>query len=175
MPPKLTAFDILQLAVLAYTTYIAYLMAAALKSAQRSFDQQRKEPTLSQALTDKLTELGAEEDQIISILSTDQQTIETLQSSLNAQKAQLGDDAPEVAAAQALIDKLRTAVTPTATPTGTTPPTTPPVTVTPTPTSTALPTGDAPPTGGTPSGTSTVTISAPSGTSTATISADSAP
>ncbi len=72
----------------------------------------RKQTTMSDDLDSKLAQLDTTVDQVIDILSTDKSDIAALQASVDALKAEQGDDSDEVAKAQTIIDKLTAAITP---------------------------------------------------------------
>ena len=78
---------------------------------------------MSQALSDKLAELGVKEDEIISILNTDSSAIAALTAANAALAKSQGDDSAQVAEVQGLIDKLSAVIPPA----GSVPPVTPPV------------------------------------------------
>ena len=85
---------------------------------------------MSQALSDKLAELGVKEDEIISILNTDSSAIAALTAANAALAKSQGDDSAQVAEVQGLIDKLSAVIPPAGTatpPAGSAPPVTPPV------------------------------------------------
>lgn len=84
-----------------------------------------KENAMSQALEDKLAQLGAKEDQVVALINTDQSALAALQAANDALKAAQGDDSADVKKVDDLIAKL-TPLLPPAAPvtdaTGTTPP-----------------------------------------------------
>jgi len=85
---------------------------------------------MSQALSDKLAELGVKEDEIIAILNTDSSAIAALTAANAALAKSQGDDSAQVAEVQGLIDKLSAVIPPAGTatpPAGSVPPVTPPV------------------------------------------------